>query len=190
MPTLWFLFSLWQIESKRDIYREYSPKNEPLTDSLLCYYIWLAAFCCIIGRNFEYVYVPFPHLVSGWGKRKSALSRRVESVSWMEEVDERRSRGREKGRLCKWIIYTGFLELFAKVMMADLSLSQSKLTMRTHTHSLSWEVDEVIGGCETCFSLIAKLEGLVEQFYTITHTIVLVWWLFCVSALMWLNWRK
>lgn len=57
--------------------------------------------------------------------------------------------------------------MFAKVMMADLSLSQNKPTMRTHTHSLSGEADEVIGGCETCFILITRLERLLEHCYTI-----------------------
>lgn len=111
---------------------------------------------------------PFPHLLNEWGEtEKSALSRRVVSVSWRKRV-EGGAQGGRKESLCKWIIYTGFLELFAKVMMADLSQSQNKLTTRTHTHSLSGEADEVTGGCETCFILIARLQELVEQCYTIS----------------------
>lgn len=116
------------------------------------------------------------------GNRESALSRRVKSVSWRKRVKG----GAEGGRwesLCKWIIYTGFLELFAKVMMADLSQSQNKLTMRTHTHCVcvSRELDEVTGGWETCFILIARLEGLEEQYYTMSVCALAKtsWWQAC-----------
>ena len=47
-------------------------------------------------------------------------------------------------------------------------LSKPKQTDYENTHSLSREVDEVTGGCETRFILIARLEGLVEQSYTIS----------------------
>lgn len=116
------------------------------------------------------------------GNRESALSRRVKSVSWRKRVKGGAEGGRRES-LCKWIIYTGFLELFAKVMMADLSQSQNKLTMRTHTHCVcvSRELDEVTGGWETCFILIARLEGLEEQYYTMSVCALAKtsWWQAC-----------
>lgn len=65
----------------------------------------------------------------------------------------------EKKILCKWIIYRGFLELFAKDDDGR-PVSKPKQThdKNTHTLALSGERDEVIGGCETCFILIAGLE--------------------------------
>lgn len=97
------------------------------------------------------------------------------SVSWMEEEGERRSRGREKALVQMNNLY----RIPGIVCQGDdgRPISKPKQTDYENTHSLSGETDEVTGGCETCFILIARLEGLVEQSYTIS-----VWACVCVSV--------
>lgn len=72
--------------------------------------------------------------------------------------------------------------MFAKVMIADLCVSQSKL--RTGTHTLSREPDEVIAGCEKCFILIAGLEGLVKHCDTISVRLCTLNLVLCVSVVV------
>lgn len=103
------------------------------------------------------------------GNRESASSRGVMSVSWMEEEGERRSRGKGERELVQM---NNLYRIPGIVCQGDdgRPVSKPKQTdyENTHTHSLSRELDEVIGGCETCFILIAGLEGLVGQCYTIS----------------------
>lgn len=113
------LFPLWLTESKRSVSR-----------TMLLYLT--AWFCCAVDSHFGY----FFSLVE-WMRKREKKPYRGESCpfpGWRKRVNGGAEGGRES--LCKWIIYTGFLELFAKVMMADLSLSQNKRTTRTHTLSL------------------------------------------------------
>lgn len=106
---------------------------------LFCLPAWL---CFSFGSHFVVIVLCLSNssLVE-WGKERGKGGLYQEDhVCFLQEEGERRIRGKEKQSLCKWIIYTGFLELFAKVMMVDLSQSQNKLTLRTHAHTLkrSW----------------------------------------------------
>ena len=78
------------------------------------------------------------------------------SVSWMEEEGERRSRGKGERELVQM---NNLYRIPGIVCQGDdgRPVSKPKQTdyENTHTLSLSRELGEVIGGCETCFILIA-----------------------------------
>lgn len=137
---------------------------------------------------------PFPHLLSGWGKPRKCL------------IKESRVRFLDGGRGCKEEQREGEREL---VQMNNLyripgivcqgddgwPVSKPKQTDYENTHTLSREVDEVIGGCERCFILIARLERLVEQCYTISLGVCVfvlnqLMMFLCVCVYVWLNRKK
>lgn len=89
------------------------------------------------------------------------------SVSWMEEEGEKEEQREEERELVQM---NNLYRIPGIVCQGDdgRPVSKPKQTDYENTHSLSREVDEVTGGCETSFILIARLEGLVEQSYTIS----------------------
>ncbi len=62
--------------------------------------------------------------------------------------------------------------------MADLSLSQNKLTTRTHTLSQG-RLTRLLEAVRDAFILMARLERLVEQCYTISLCMCVC--LYCTS---------
>lgn len=123
------------------------------------------------GGHFGSVCIPFPHLLSGWREMEKVLYQEpCPFPGWRKTVKG----GAEGEREREPVQMNNLYRIPGIVCQGDdgRPVSKPKQTdcknAHTHTHSLSREVDGVIGGCETSFILIAGREELVEQCYTIS----------------------
>lgn len=109
-----------------------------------------------IFKLFYQTYLSASSLVEWIGERKSALSKMSFS-----------SLGRELAQMNNlyWIL--------GIVCQGDdgQPVSKPKQTDCENRHSLSGEVGEVIGSSETCLILIAGLEGMIQQWYTLNFEV-------------------
>lgn len=113
------LFPLWLTESKRSMSRT----------MLLYLAVW---FCCAVDSHFGYFFL------TCWVDEENgekALSRRIVSVSWMEEEGERRSRGRER----ELVQMNNLYRIPGIVCQGDdgRPVSKPKQTDYENTHTLS-----------------------------------------------------